>query len=375
MDLVKAGSGVALTDGQRRPHRRHPVAQGTALDLRPDRHGHHRLEDHPVGVVALAAQVLAQGHGHGGEHDVVDLAAQRILDRLQAGQVGVYPRVTAVGTDRHVERRGGRWVHARPGHRPDPHQAVAHAGGYLAWRPQGRPRPANHLPGHGGSLHQRPGQQLGRGGHRTGCPGLVLGCHRGGRVGGIEQDRGDVDARDTVHQRVVGLADQGKAVSGQALDHPHLPQRLAAVQRLGEQPPGEALELLWAAGGRQRGVPQVVVGLEVRIVDPYRATLPEGHVGQALAVARDQVQAADHVLDQLRIGGRLSLKDEDRRHVHVGATRLLEMQEGGVETGQAIEVGHAAILAVAPGSVKPRPTGLGARLPCDARHRCRRTEH
>ena len=85
---------------------------------------------------------------------------------------------------------------------------------------------------HGGPLQQRVGEQLGRARQRARHP-LVLRWRDRHRVrGGVEEDGGDVHAGDAVHQRVVGLGQQGKAVVGKALDQPELPQRAVAVQRL-----------------------------------------------------------------------------------------------------------------------------------------------
>ena len=69
---------------------------------------------------------------------------------------------------------------------------------------------------------------------------------------------------DPVDERVVGLGDQREALAGHALHEPDLPQRLGAVQALGEQPPGELLERRSSAGSRQRGVADVVARVEVR---------------------------------------------------------------------------------------------------------------
>jgi hypothetical protein len=53
----------------------------------------------------------------------------------------------------------------------------------------------------------------------------------------VEQDRGEVDPGDPVDHAVVDLGDDGEPVVLQAFDHPQLPQRLGAVQLLGDDPP------------------------------------------------------------------------------------------------------------------------------------------
>ena len=48
-------------------------------------------------------------------------------------------------------------------------------------------------------------------------------------------------------------------------------------------------------------------------------------------------------LDQLVVGGRVAFEDQNAGHVHVGAAAL-EVQEPGVEGGQAVAMGHRPIL-------------------------------
>ena len=66
-----------------------------------------------------------------------------------------------------------------------------------------------------------------------------------------------------------------------------LPQRLGAVQALGEDPRRRACAAARSSPGlRQRGVAHVVLEVEARVVDPARAAEPGGRVGELLAVAR-----------------------------------------------------------------------------------------
>ncbi len=169
--------------------------------------------------------------------------------------------------------------------------------------------------------------------------GGTPGGHRLG--GGVEQHGGDVHPGDPVDERVVGLRDQREAFPGHALHQPDLPQRLGAVQALGEQPSGELLERGVVGRARQRGVADVVARVEVRVVGPHRPALPERHVGEALAVARHQVQAAEDVIDELLRRRRLALEHHHRRHVHVRGRVVLQVQEGRVQRGQAVGVGHS----------------------------------
>ena len=93
----------------------------------------------------------------------------------------------------------------------------------------------------------------------------------------------------------------------------------------------------------QRAVAHVVAHVEVRIVHPHRAPLAVGHVRELLAIARHEMHARLDGLDELVVGGRLSLEDQDARDVHVGAAAL-EVQEAGIEGGEAVAIGHVPIL-------------------------------
>ena len=178
----------------------------------------------------------------------------------------------------------------------------------------------------------------GRASQGGGEPGLAL------RLGvEVEEDGGDVDAGDAVDQRVVALADDREAAVAQALDQPQLPERLAAVELLGEDPRRQVAQLLLGAGRRQRGLAHVVVEVEVRVVDPDRPALVEGDEAQLLAEARDQVQARGDVVAELLVGGRRALEDDRRGDVHVGAGAL-HVEERGVEPGQPVG-SHASIFA------------------------------
>ncbi len=121
------------------------------------------------------------------------------------------------------------------------------------------------------------------------------------------------------------LAIEREAPAGHVLHEPDLPQRLGAVEALGEEPPGEALERGVVGGAWQRGVADVVVGVEVWIVGPHRPSLAERHVCEPLTVARYQVQPAEHVIDEFLQGRRLALEHHHRRHVHVGVGVILEV--------------------------------------------------
>ena len=137
---------------------------------------------------------------------------------------------------------------------------------------------------------------------------------------------------DAVDERVVRLGEQREPRRGlrlrgvaarssrraEALDEPDLPQRLRAVELLREHAAGEVLQLLLAAGRRQRGGAHVVLEVEVGVVDPHRPALAERHEAQLLAEARHQREPPLDVLEQLLVRRGLALEDRHAGDVHVG---------------------------------------------------------
>ena len=166
-----------------------------------------------------------------------------------------------------------------------------------------------------------------RGLRRLGPRHPGLGRRLLGRVGvEVEQHRRDVDAGDAVDQAVVRLGDQREAVVTDAVDQPQLPQRLGAVEPLGEDAAREPAQLILAGGLRQRRVAHVVAGVEVRVVDPDRPALDERRERQLLAVARNEREPALELGDELLVGRRLALEQQHGADVHVRAA-LLEREE------------------------------------------------
>jgi hypothetical protein len=86
------------------------------------------------------------------------------------------------------------------------------------------------------------------------------------------------------------LRDDGEPVAAvEALDDPHLPERLRAIELLRDDATGEALQLLVVARPGQARVPDVVVDVEVLVIDPRRMAI-DGHVEEDLAIAWDQMK-------------------------------------------------------------------------------------
>ena len=137
----------------------------------------------------------------------------------------------------------------------------------------------------------------------------------------------------------MALGDDREAVALDAVDEPQLPERLRAVEALREDPRRQVPQILLAAGARQRGVAEVVLDVELRVVDPLRPALAVGDEAQLLAEPGDEVQPRGDVVAELVVFGRRALEQGGRGDVHVGRA-LLEVQERGIEAREAV-VGHA----------------------------------
>ena len=79
----------------------------------------------------------------------------------------------------------------------------------------------------------------------------------------------------------------------------------------------------------------VVGEVELRVVDPDGAPLVEGDEAQALAEARDEMQARGDVLAEVVVVRGRTLEDQGGGDVHVGRARL-QMEKRGVKAGQAV---------------------------------------
>ena len=182
---------------------------------------------------------------------------------------------------------------------------------------------ARHLAGHRGALEQRLAEQLRLTRAAASRSTARADARAAARLGrGVEQNRRDVHAGDPIHERVVGLGDQREATARHAVHQPDLPQRLGAIQALGEEPPRQALERRLVFGLGQRRVADVVAEIEVGVVRPHRPALAEGHVHKSLAIARHQVQAAEDVIHELlRASAPCPRRPSPRRRACVRSSR------------------------------------------------------
>ena len=334
-DQMQALGRVVAPDRQRRHHRRDPVAQRPVLLVGADADRDHRPQLELVGVEAARPQVAAKGAGHGREDDVVDGSAELVLDPLELVEVGGHVGEAAVRPDLDVERGARRrepGADQLAGRGRRPRAAARRCAAGRAARRARRERSRAGLVARSSSASASSLAQLGsgRGSHSGPSGGWA------GRLGGgVEEDAGYVNPRDPVDEGVVGLADDREAVAVEALGEPHLPERLGAVELLGEDPRRKVSQLLLGARGREGGAPHVVLEVQMRVVDPDRPALAEGHEAKLLAKARHQVQSRVDVVAELLVRGGRALEDRRRGDVHVGAVAL-QVKERRVQSAEPV---------------------------------------
>ena len=274
------------------------------------------------------------------------------LDPLDVGELGPRPAPPPVRAERAVE-------HAGRGGRPASHagQAVGPHGRCLRQVAGCRDAATGRTAHRPGRVDRQP-----RDAHHAGCrepqsrrrsqPGATrANGPRPGLGRAVEQHLHQLVPGEAVDHRVVRLGDQRPPAAGQPLDEPQLPQRAVRVEPLREHPAEQRAQLLVAAGCGNRGVPQVVVEQEVRVVDPHRAGEVERHPLHPLAVAGQAAEAGLQVRGELVVGRCRALEDQQRADVHLLPV-VLELEEAGVERAEPLH-GHLR-----------SPDG---RLDCDAR--------
>ena len=93
--------------------------------------------------------------------------------------------------------------------------------------------------------------------------------------------------------------------------------------------------------GGQRGVADVVVEVEVRVVDPHRAAEPPRHEAHLLAVAGNARELAGDQRQDLVVRGARSFEDGARADVHVGDA-VLGVEERAVECAHVVHAARAS---------------------------------
>jgi hypothetical protein len=160
------------------------------------------------------------------------------------GEVATGDGEPPLGGERDVERRSGRQPaagHDRADQRADPAGEPGRHGERVVG---GGPDDVDHLAGPGDRLGNRVHDEAGI--RRLGPRHPQLVGHLAGRGRRVEKHLPDVDRRDAVDHRLVGLRDDREAAVGEPLDEVDLPQRAVRVERPRHQPGYQLGEL----GGR-----------------------------------------------------------------------------------------------------------------------------
>ena len=175
---------------------------------------------------------------------------------------------------------------------------------------------------------------------------LILGRHGHGVRCQVVHCRRDFDARNAVDGGVMDLRQDGEAAlrqtlhSVEPLDHVHLPERLAQVERPRVNARRLDAQLPPIARSRQRDVSHVELDVEVGILDPVRVIETEGHLDQFLAKTAREMQTRFEVLQDalerdMRIGRSRLVVDRQSADVQ-RRVRRFEIQEGRVETAKLL---------------------------------------
>ena len=230
-----------------------------------------------------------------------------------------------------VQQRPRRRAHRPPEHLEGTARGAEHLRHHRADVLRGEPGDVQHLAGPAGQIGDRVDDQVDVAGRRVRDPRLLRQIPR--PPVDVQDGGGHVDGADPVDHRVVGLVDQGDPAAGQPLDDVDLPQRPGAIQRAGDQPADQFVQLDVGARLRDRGTPDVVGDVEVLVVDPDRPGQPTRHEPHLLPVPGHQVQPRLDQVDDLRVlelrAVRVGLEDDDAADVHRCAG-VLGVQERGV---------------------------------------------
>ena len=135
----------------------------------------------------------------------------------------------------------------------------------------------------------------------------------------------------------MALDQDGEPVALQTFDQIHLPERLLAVQGLGEDPVRQGDEFpLGARRGKGR-VTHVEGDVEGVVIDPERPADVHRRVGQPLPIPRNQGKTRLDVGHEVPVGRSLAVEYEHGTDVHV-AGLVLVRQERGIEACQPVHV-------------------------------------
>ncbi len=110
------------------------------------------------------------------------------------------------------------------------------------------------------------------------------------------------------------------------------------------QPADLLVQLGIGARARQRDLPDVVLDVEVRVVDPVGLVQAERHVEQLAPEYGHERQPFGHDLGEPgqreRLGGVAGVEQAQPANVPGGVGRL-QGEEGGIETGELLHIGSS----------------------------------
>lgn len=291
-----------------------------------------------VGGEPQPLQIATNGTGHTRQKDVVDGDAQRLAHLANLGErerfAGEPPAARQPALKR--ARRCGAVERGR-----DAPVAVFGELPFDAHPITNGPHGRRDLAEPGGQVPQGPTEALPGGRQRRRLP---RGRNHGGLVRRVVVERGEhVQHADAVGVGVVQQRDQGDAAAVEALDHPGLPQRAVAIQRVGVDLLDERAEFRHPARGGTDDPAHVRVEVEFGILDPDRVMQAQrcGQVPQP--EDRKQVGALLEHLPRLR----------PRPAVRVGRRVEHADLEGVVVGAAAVEIQHQRVNAVEPAHHRP----------------------
>ena len=306
----------------------------------------HAGDQRLVGQLAFFLEIATQRAAAHRHHHVVQLGAARLGDRLGVAERDRARGIAALAGDGGVERRFGRVER-----RQLADQALQRAErlGHLARLGEegvghgvhdvGRGFPHLQLLAHhvahdvGDALHRIDGGR--RAGRRFGCGRFGwrrrhLARHRRHVV----QRLVDRHAGAAVDRGVMDLRVENALAVLEAGDDVELPERTAAIERVGVQAADHLLELRLGAGRGQCRLAQMVVEVEVVGVDPAGMVEIVERRRQPLGEDRDGVQPAFEEAAEVPVETALEslgkLKVGQPRHVH-GRLGRLEIEERRVD--------------------------------------------
>ena len=147
------------------------------------------------------------------------------------------------------------------------------------------------------------------------------------------------------------------------LDEPQLPQRSAAIERVGDQPPDQPLEFCASARRGNGDLPHVIVEVKLAVLDRPRPVDAQRGTGHPPAQHRQLGDASsEKVGDRVEAEIRRLRRVTDRQSADVlGVLVCLDEQKHGIVTGQMLHSDR--LVPVAPTDPKSAPGLPGSRTP------------